>query len=187
MSYPLAAVFAANAHRRQIRKDWEHTPYINHPLEVAAILVKLGVTTDEEVLSAAVLHGVLEDTPTKRETLVAEFGERVAALVEACSDDKSLPVVVRKQLQIEHAPTLCKEAQWIKLADKLSNISYPPPPLWSDARYLGYLQWSLAVCEPMFSAHEGLAEQIRVQLANRGVTAVTEEQLQMYYRTLLST
>ena len=59
-----AAVFAAEKHRRQRRKDAERSPYINHPLAVAACLAVEGGVTDETLLVAAMLHDTIEDTAT---------------------------------------------------------------------------------------------------------------------------
>lgn len=64
-----AAAFAADRHRRQKRKDHEATPYINHPLEVARLLAEEGGVRDAEVLAAALLHDVIEDTRTSRAEL----------------------------------------------------------------------------------------------------------------------
>jgi len=60
-----ALTFGAYKHRNQRRKNGD-IPYINHPIEVADILAKAGVT-DYEVLSAAVLHDTVEDTDTTAE------------------------------------------------------------------------------------------------------------------------
>ena len=67
MSYALvlqAAVFAAAKHTGQHRKDANRSPYINHPLEVAAVLATEAGIEDERVLAAALLHDTVEDTDT---------------------------------------------------------------------------------------------------------------------------
>ena len=64
-----AAAFAARKHRLQKRKDAEASPYINHPLEVAAILAGEGGVTDVLTLVAAILHDTLEDTETTPDEL----------------------------------------------------------------------------------------------------------------------
>ena len=53
---------------------------------------------------AAILHDTIEDTDTTRAELVQRFGEAVTSIVMEVSDDKALPKLQRKQLQIEHAP-----------------------------------------------------------------------------------
>ena len=73
-----AVIFAAAAHDGQVRKGTD-IPYIVHPMEAAAIAA--GLTNDPEVIAAAVLHDVVEDTGTTKNELEAEFGSRVAELV----------------------------------------------------------------------------------------------------------
>lgn len=68
-----AICFAARAHAGQVRKGTT-TPYIFHPLEAATICAT--ITDDEEVLAAAVLHDVVEDTDTTIGQVEAEFGPR---------------------------------------------------------------------------------------------------------------
>ena len=80
-----AIVFAVQAHSGMVRKGTK-TPYILHPLEAAAIVATM--TDDEEVIAAAVLHDVLEDTPVTVNQLIEEFGQRVTAFVSAESENK---------------------------------------------------------------------------------------------------
>lgn len=73
-----ARAFATKAHAGVTRK-WTGEPYIEHPARVAARLEALGF--DPEVVAAAWLHDVIEDTEHTAAELEAEFGHRVAALV----------------------------------------------------------------------------------------------------------
>ena len=142
-----AVNFAAIKHRDQRRKDADASPYINHPIEVAELLASAGVT-DTETLQAAILHDTIEDTDTTREELEKAFGTEVRQLVEQVTDDKSLSKEERKQLQIEHAPTLPVNAREIKIADKISNllgITYSPPADWPLKRKREYFEWSKKV------------------------------------------
>ena len=82
-----AALFAAKAHEGMMRKG-SQIPYIYHPMEVALIVAQL--TNDPEVIAAAYLHDVLEDTSVTPEELGAAFGSRVLSFVQAESEDKSL-------------------------------------------------------------------------------------------------
>ena len=145
----LAAItFAAEKHRNQRRKDAAATPYINHPLQVAETLWRVGGVRDPAVLVAAVLHDTIEDTDTTPAEIVARFGPAVLTLVQEVSDDKSLPKATRKQLQVEHAPHKSPGAKLIKLADKLHNIhdvTVAPPPHWPRERVGAYLDWAAAV------------------------------------------
>src|SRR5262245_63737378 len=96
--------FSADKHRTQRRKDALASPYINHPIEVAHVLAGEGGVTDVTTLVGAILHDTIEDTETTPEELEAAFGPEVRALVEEVTDDKSLPKLERKQLQIERTP-----------------------------------------------------------------------------------
>lgn len=142
-----AVHFAAEKHRYQKRKDAEGTPYINHPIAVAETLRVHGVI-DENVLVAALLHDTIEDTDTTHEEVSEAFGEGVLALVLEMTDDKSLPKLRRKALQIEHASQLSMGARLIKLADKICNvrdIMHSSPAGWPLERLQQYVDWCEAV------------------------------------------
>ena len=121
-----AIIFAAKAHASAVRRDG-HTPYILHCTEAAAIAATM--TQDQEVLAAAVLHDVVEDTDVTAETLEAEFGSHVAQLVGAMSENKRPELspedtwLVRKEETIAalEESTDLAVAQ-LYLADKLSNL-----------------------------------------------------------------
>ena len=115
-----AVEFATKAHEGQVRKG-TRKPYIVHPIEVAEIVRTM--TSDEEVLCAAVLHDTIEDcTGVTEEILRSRFGERVAELVAGESEDKSKTWEERKSTTIRHLKTESRELQMIALADKLSNM-----------------------------------------------------------------
>src|SRR5262245_31695745 len=75
-------LFAASKHRDQRRKDAEASPYINHPIEVAELLARVGGLTDLVVLQGAILHDTIEDTETTPDELEALFGLEVRRVVE---------------------------------------------------------------------------------------------------------
>ncbi len=142
--------FAADKHRDQRRKGAEGSPYINHLIEVAEILVRVGGITDLVTLQAAILHDTLEDTQTTPEELEATFSLEVRCVVEEITDNTRLPKAERKRLQIEHAPHLSIRAKLVKLADKISNVRsiiQTPPAEWSLERKQEYLDWSAQVVE----------------------------------------
>lgn len=139
--------FAAEKHRHQRRKD-DSTPYINHPIQVAELLWQEGQVRDMVTIVGALLHDTLEDTATTAQEIRELFGDEVLALVQEVSDDKTLPKEQRKQLQIQHAPTVSARAKQIKLADKISNVCDlidAPPQDWSLLRRRAYLEWSKQV------------------------------------------
>lgn len=96
--------FAAEKHNDQRRRDSKSSPYINHPIQVAETLWRVGDVRDTALLVAAILHDTIEDTDVTPDEIRREFGEEVLELVLEVTDDKSLPKEVRKQLQIVNAP-----------------------------------------------------------------------------------
>ncbi|OUP49123.1 HD domain-containing protein [Lachnoclostridium sp. An181] len=115
-----AIEFATKAHEGQFRKGTKR-PYIVHPIEVGDIVASM--TSDEEVISAAVLHDTIEDCEGVTEELLTQiFGSRVASLVVQESEDKSKTWVERKGATIERLKNADFEMQMIGLADKLSNM-----------------------------------------------------------------
>ncbi|MFN0113033.1 MAG: HD domain-containing protein [Blastocatellia bacterium] len=137
--------FASIKHKDQRRKDEEASPYINHPIEVAELLARVGQVTDIVVLQSAILHDTIEDTQTTAEEIEELFGAEVRSVVLEVTDDKSLPKEERKRLQIEHSPHISTRAQMVKLADKISNvraIQETPPAGWSLERRRAYLDWT---------------------------------------------
>ncbi|MFH5804200.1 HD domain-containing protein [Alienimonas sp. DA493] len=122
-----AARYAALAHAGQTRKD-SAEPYVTHPLAVMTLLCRAGWGDDEELLAAAALHDVLEDTEVTPEELAETFPPRVCGLVRALSERKrdergeKLPWEFRKA---EHRARLAvaeEAARALALADKLHNL-----------------------------------------------------------------
>ncbi len=140
-----AALFAAEKHKNGRRKNKSATPYINHPIEVAALLSDVGAVDDTDVLIAALLHDTIEDTDTTEEEIEALFGKRVAQTVVECSDDKSLPKAERKRLQVARAPGKSVSAKLVKVADKICNLQSildEPPNDWDIERRRNYFFWA---------------------------------------------
>ena len=115
-----AIEFAAKAHRNQVRKGTD-IPYIAHPYAVGLLL--LGAGCSEEIVVAGILHDTVEDTPITLEEIRENFGEKVAAIVEGCSEpDKSLPWEARKRHTIEFLRTAPLEVRLVACADKFHNL-----------------------------------------------------------------
>src|SRR5262245_65908113 len=85
-----ALAFAAHKHRDQRRKDPEASPYINHPIALADVLVNEGGVSDVEVLCAALLHDTVEDTATTAQELTETLGPRIASVVAEGTEDKRM-------------------------------------------------------------------------------------------------
>lgn len=140
-----AAHFAAEKHAGQRRKGQAGEPYVNHLLEVAQLVSSALTEPDTNLIIAALLHDTIEDTGVTKEELAERFSRDVADLVLEVTDDKSLPKPERKRLQIENAPKKSVRAQYIKLADKISNmrsILSSPPAHWDLERKRQYFEWA---------------------------------------------
>lgn len=121
-----AIITATRLHSGGQRKG-SGTPYILHPLEVAAICATM--TGDLEVLAAAVLHDTVEDTAYTAAELEQEFGPRVAALVAAETEDKRPQRAPADTWRLRKEETVCRlqtetrtEIKMLTLSDKLSNL-----------------------------------------------------------------
>ena len=120
-----AAIFAVKAHAGTERRG-KGFPYIIHPMETAGIVATM--TSDQELLAAAVLHDVVEDTDVTVEELRSEFGPRIAGLVASESDVFEDGVSEedswrsRKQAAIDRLAGASHDAKIVALGDKLSNM-----------------------------------------------------------------
>ena len=117
--------FAAKAHKGTMRKG-SHLPYIVHPMETMMLVARM--TDDIEVIAAAALHDVVEDTPCTTSDVERLFGKRVAELVGLESENKREAQSrestwrIRKEENLAREEEAPREAKLIMLADKISNI-----------------------------------------------------------------
>jgi (p)ppGpp synthase/HD superfamily hydrolase len=173
---------AAEAHAGQIRNGSGHLPYIEHPRMVAAMLADLGYPDD--VLSAALLHDMVEDSDATVEDLRGAFGEQIADLVAVLSDDESIESY--RDRKDEHRARVARfdgDALAIYAADKLANMTtlhaaieaegmkvteeYDVPlglklEVWeADAAMLRHEAPRLALLDPLASAISRLAADLR--------------------------
>ncbi|MGD8348947.1 MAG: RelA/SpoT family protein [Gammaproteobacteria bacterium] len=119
-----AYLVGAQAHEGQSRVSGE--PYISHPVAVARILAEMRM--DARSIIAAILHDVIEDTPTLKEQLAAQFGEEVAELVDGVSKLTQIDFHSKAEAQAENFRkmmlAMVKDIRVIiiKLADRLHNM-----------------------------------------------------------------
>ena len=120
-----AAKFAIDAHHGTERRG-KGSPYIIHVMEAAEIVATM--TNDPELLAAAMLHDVIEDTDVTKEDIEKEFGSRIAELVAGESDpdikgeSEEATWKARKEFVIERLAKESREAKMVALGDKLSNM-----------------------------------------------------------------
>jgi (p)ppGpp synthase/HD superfamily hydrolase len=115
--------FAADLHRKQFRKG-TGVPYMVHLLGVTALVLEDG--GDEDQAIAALLHDAVEDQGGRKilEAIKARFGDRVASIVDGCTDTYENPKPAwrqRKESYIEHLKSATPDVRRVSLADKLQN------------------------------------------------------------------
>ncbi|MGA2776098.1 MAG: bifunctional (p)ppGpp synthetase/guanosine-3',5'-bis(diphosphate) 3'-pyrophosphohydrolase [Steroidobacteraceae bacterium] len=116
--------FGAERHQGQKRVSGE--PYITHPVAVADILADLRL--DGDTLVAAILHDVIEDTPTAKDEIVSIFGEVVADLVDGVSKLDQIQFKNRQEAQAESFRKMLLamvrdiRVIMVKLADRMHNM-----------------------------------------------------------------
>lgn len=135
-----ALAFAIRAHGDQRRKGGD-IPYIAHLLGAASLVLEAG--GDEELAIAGLLHDTLEDTETTAREIEVAFGQRVAAIVEACTDAHEKPKPEwreRKERYLSHlrAPETPIDVLVVSRADKLHNAR----AILMDYRQVGGQLWS---------------------------------------------
>ena len=121
-----AIAFAVKAHDGMRRKKGE-TPYILHPMESAVIVGTM--TEDQDIISASVLHDVVEDAGVSLEEIETRFGKRVRELVESETEDKraDLPPSDTWRIRKEESLAVLEKTEDIAvlmlwLGDKLANM-----------------------------------------------------------------
>ena len=123
--YQKALNYASEAHKNQFRKGSD-IPYITHPVEVADIIASF--TDDEEMIATGLLHDVVEDTDRTEEDIRACFGDRIADMVAAGTEDKMRDRkaedtwVLRKSNTLKGLENASREAKILAFADKLANL-----------------------------------------------------------------
>lgn len=132
-----AAKFAIEAHHNTERRCKGY-PYIIHPMEAAAFVATM--TNDQEMLAAAILHDVVEDTDVTLEQIRERFGNRVAMLVqhETAPERGNLTWREKKTVQVEQLANAPYASKIVALGDKLSNMC----GIALDYRQIGDEVWS---------------------------------------------
>ncbi len=119
-----AYLFGAAAHEGQRRLSGE--PYITHPVAVAKVLGEMRL--DYQSIVAAILHDVIEDTPTAKEQIASDFGEEVAELVDGVSKLTQIQFESKAEAQAANfrkmVLAMARDIRVIiiKLADRLHNM-----------------------------------------------------------------
>jgi (p)ppGpp synthase/HD superfamily hydrolase len=138
--YERALVFANQLHRKQVRKG-TGTPYMAHLMAVSSLALEHEASENEAI--AALLHDAVEDQGGKRtrEKIRRRFGERVALIVDGCTDADVTPKPPwkeRKVAYIAHLASASPSTLLVSACDKLHNAR----SILADYRTLGEALWS---------------------------------------------
>ena len=167
-----ALVFADELHRGQ-RRSSDEAPFILHPLEVAALLHITGHS--EASVAAGILHDTVEDTPVEIDAIEQRFGEQVAALVAAMTEDPLIESFQERKAALRRQiAAFGEEATAIYAADKVAKVrelraqaGRDPDLLGGEheeiARRLEHYVESLAMLEDETARHP-LVQQLRFEL-----------------------
>lgn len=156
-----AIALAVMAHRGQIRKDPGEMPYIVHPLHAMQLLIDNEIT-DKYVLTAMVLHDVVEDTHVGMDLIRRQFPSFVADMVAALSKDAGNKGTMHEKSAAGHGQTMMNVKDFnrpitirdsfgghtvnpcvlLKQADRLSNLMGSFPENWDIAKHEQYLEQS---------------------------------------------
>jgi hypothetical protein len=163
-----ALTLALERHREQVR-DGDRAPFVLHPLEVALSLHLLGYR--DAVVAAAVLHDILEDTPTAPEDIEELFGSEVAELVQAVSEDAEIDDdLERKAALRDQVAHKSREAAAIFVADKVSKARELRLRLSCELGVgeavpkFRHYRATMAILEPRLGRRDPLIEQLRFEL-----------------------
>jgi (p)ppGpp synthase/HD superfamily hydrolase len=134
-----AFLFAADKHAGQTRKA-STTPYIAHLMGVASLVLEFG--GDEDIAIGALLHDAVEDCggQTMLKEVRRQFGNRVAKIVDGCTDsygEPKLPWQERKETYLQHLKKADADTRLVSAADKLNNVR----SILCDYREIGESIW----------------------------------------------
>lgn len=119
--------YAERKHKGQIRKG-SGSPYFHHPLMVSYIAANFKKSKNlHKLIAASILHDVVEDTNARPHDITKMFGTMISSLVFELTDDKDeIKRVGKLQYQKTKWPGLSNYALYLKLCDRLANVSDKP-------------------------------------------------------------
>jgi len=167
LDYALRYAARAHGYNFQTRK-YTGEPYIVHPINVARLVAE--VFPDVDMIAAAYLHDVVEDTPISQQDIDTDFGFRIARYVRGLTDQFTDPATcgnraTRKTLELQRLSMESFEVQTIKVADMCDNACtiFKHDPNFSKV----FAQEKARLLDALTLAHPQLTELGRTMLANR--------------------
>lgn len=168
-----ALAFAARRHDGQTVPGTGF-PYIAHLTSVAQeVMAALAAEPGRDgtlAVTAALLHDVLEDTPTAPDEVRAAFGPQVLAAVQALTKRADLPKAEAMADSLERIRRQPAEVWMVKLADRIVNLG-PPPPHWTAAKIAAYRAEAGTILAALAPASPALAARLAARIAAYGAPA----------------
>lgn len=166
--YLAALAFAARAHGDQ-RVPGTGFPYVCHLASVAQeVMAALAAEPGRDgtlAVTAALLHDVIEDTPTPPEAVEATFGPQVLAAVQALTKRADLPKAEAMADSLERIRHQPPEVWMVKLADRTVNLG-PPPPHWTAEKIAAYRAEAQTILAALGEACPTLAARLAARIAS---------------------
>ncbi len=161
--------FASKAHKGQMLSG-SSVPYITHvgnvAMEVMTAIALSPVDNPDLGVQCALLHDVIEDTPTDIRKIEIKFGQDVAKGVEALSKNPHLPTKAAKMDDsLKRIMKQPREIRMVKLADRITNLQSPPPH-WTKAKIEFYYEESIKIYEKLHHAHQALSRRLAKKIEN---------------------
>ena len=152
-----ALTYTAIWHDDQKRKTL-NIPYIIHPIRITAILRSFGFSEweNEDLMIAALLHDVIEDTEIHFNEIERRFGKKIAVVV----NELSKPINLRKENWLKTFDEKSIEAKIIKMADRIDNLMDLTKLDWSDEKKRNYLEQGKIILEKCGKSNEDLANNL---------------------------
>ena len=172
--YQRAWMFATRQHVGQLYEDAEQhkqIPYIYHLASVAMEVTSALTQTEKQfdadfAIQCALLHDVIEDTPSTFEDVHEMFGSAVAYGVLALTKNESL-ATKRKQLvdSVQRIKQQPHEVWMVKMADRICNLCYPKPS-WSSDAIVHYYEEAKLIHYELQDGNDILAERLELKIKN---------------------
>ncbi len=166
--YIRAYHFAAKAHRGQLYPG-SGLPYLTHlsfvSMEIIAALAVKDVEHPNLAVQCALLHDVIEDTKISYQKIRDVFGKEVADGVKALTKNKKIKKAKRLKDSIDRIRKQPREVRMVKLADRVSNLQYPPFN-WAQAKIKAYWESSKIIHKELKSASSFLENRLEEKLKN---------------------
>lgn len=147
----------------------------NYPLHLANVSMEIIIAHKQSndfdldfAVQVAILHDVLEDTPTGFEEVKELFGEEVARGVQALTKNESLASKIEKmQDSLKRINEEPREVGMVKLADRITNLQTPPSH-WSEEKIAAYLQEAKFIAMELTEKNEYLHERLLDKIEGYG-------------------